>query len=64
MNENLLTLNRLAQRLKIPAKWLRAEADAGRIPCLKIGCRYYFNVPAVLEAISILAANTRQAVAQ
>jgi hypothetical protein len=25
----------MARRLRVPARWLRAEADAGRVPCLK-----------------------------
>ena len=31
----LLPLGPMARRLRVPARWLRAEADAGRVPCLK-----------------------------
>jgi hypothetical protein len=31
----LLPLTVVARRLKVPSRWLRAEAEAGRIPCLR-----------------------------
>ena len=63
MNE-LLTLSRLARRLRIPAKWLKAEADAGRLPHLKAGPRYLFNAWAVQEALAAKAANGCKGVAR
>jgi hypothetical protein len=42
MNE-ILSLARMARRLGVTQQWLRAEADAGRVPCLKAGKRYLFN---------------------
>lgn len=59
MNE-LLTLSRLARRMGVPATWLRTEADAGRIPCLRAGRRYLFDLSAVQRELSDRAANTRQ----
>ena len=53
---DLATLHELAQRLCLPRDWLRHEADAGRIPCLKIERRYRFNVEAVREALAGRAA--------
>ena len=32
---SLLPLNIVARRLRVPVGWLRAEAEAGRVPCLK-----------------------------
>ena len=47
------TLRRLASRTGLPATWLKAEAEAGRIPCLKIGRRVLrFNVDAVERALA------------
>lgn len=42
-NAQLLSLPALAEALKLPEGWLKAEADAGRIPHLRISKRYRFN---------------------
>ena len=47
----LLNLNQLARRLGITKKWLKTEADNGRLPCLKAGRRYLFNLEAVNMAL-------------
>jgi excisionase family DNA binding protein len=44
----ILTLCELADHLRLPRTWLRAEADAGRIPCLRAGRRLRFD-PAAVE---------------
>lgn len=31
----LLPLNVVARRLRVPVRWLRAEAEAGRVPSLR-----------------------------
>lgn len=49
----LLNVHALARKLGLSAAWLKAEAAASRIPCLKIGRRLLFN-PAAVE--SVLAA--------
>ena len=59
MND-LLSLSRLARRLGVTQQWLRDQADAGKIPCLKAGNRYLFNPLAVQEALAVKAARTRQ----
>ncbi len=43
----LLSLPALAEVLKLPERWIQAEADAGRIPCLRVGHHYRFNRQAV-----------------
>lgn len=43
----LVTVRGLADRLKLPAAWLRTEAEAGRIPSLRAGRRLLFNPTAV-----------------
>ncbi len=56
----LLSLARAARRLGLTAKWLRAEADAGRVPCLRAGTRYLFDLAALTEALANRAKNGRQ----
>ncbi len=51
MNETHVCLLELSDRLGLPAAWLRREADARRIPCLRVGRRRMFNVPSVLKAL-------------
>jgi excisionase family DNA binding protein len=58
----LLSLPALAEVLKLPTRWIRAEADAGNIPHLKVGNRYRFNRNAVLEVLAKRAAQAGKAV--
>lgn len=45
MDDTLLPLNRAARRVGVTAKWLRGEAEAGRVPCLPTGTnRFLFDV--------------------
>lgn len=46
----LLPLNRMARHLRVTVAWLRDEANAGRVPCLRAGDRYLFS-PAAVERI-------------
>ena len=48
----LLPLGAMARQLHVPAKWLREEAAAGRIPHLRAGNVLLFN-PAVVEPLLI-----------
>lgn len=52
----LLSLNRMARRLRVTIAWLRTEADAGRVPCLRAGTRYLFAPEAVERVLSERAA--------
>jgi hypothetical protein len=52
----LLSLARAARRLGVTARWLKAEANAGRVPCLRAGTRYLFDSVAVTQALSKRAA--------
>jgi hypothetical protein len=45
--ESFKPLHVAATHLGVPVTWLRAEAEAGRVPHLKIGRRFMFNVEAV-----------------
>ena len=46
----LLPLGPMARQLRVTARWLRAEAEAGRVPCLKAEKRYLF-APAIVERV-------------
>jgi hypothetical protein len=46
----LLPLNVVARRLRVPVRWLRAEAEAGRIPSLRADNQFLCNLTAV-EAV-------------
>ena len=56
MENDLLNLPSCAHRLGVPVRWLKTQAEAGRIPCLRFGKRkYLFNLEAVRLAIADLA---------
>ena len=57
---HLLTLNCLAAHMKLPREWLRTEAAAGRIPCLRIGRKLVFSPEAVEKALAKRAAVHKQ----
>jgi excisionase family DNA binding protein len=58
VNQQLLSLPALAEALKLPESWIKAEADAGKLPHLKIGMRYRFNRDAVVRALAERAARS------
>ena len=37
----------LAYRLGLSGSWLKAEAEAGRLPCLRVGRKLMFNIEAI-----------------
>jgi hypothetical protein len=47
----LAPLNVAARRLRVPFKWLRAEAEAGRVPCLRAGKQILCDIEAVEAAL-------------
>lgn len=56
-NQKLFNLIGLAEELQLPAKWLKEQAKAEKIPCLFIGRKKMrFNLEAVKEALADLAA--------
>jgi hypothetical protein len=56
----LLPLSQTARLLHVPSDWLRAEAEAGRVPHLKAGKALLFDVDTVER---ILIERARQPVA-
>ena len=51
----LANLGRLALELRLPRSWLKAEAEAGRIPCLRIGRQFRFDAAAVKRTLAMRA---------
>ena len=43
MPDDLLTTSAAARHLRVSARWLRAEAEAGRVPALRAGKRFLFS---------------------
>ncbi len=52
----LLSLPRAARRFGVSARWLKAEAIAGRVPCLRADSRFLFDADAVTTALRERAA--------
>lgn len=52
MSEQLLNLVTMARVLGVPKSWLKDEADAGRVPCLRAGDRYLFAPDAVERVLA------------
>lgn len=46
------SLRRTAAHLGLPVAWLRREADAARLPCLRAGRRRMFDIDAVAAALA------------
>ena len=43
----LVTASIMARRLRVTLRWLRAEAEAGRIPCIRAEKQMLFNADVV-----------------
>lgn len=56
----LLPLGPMARRLRVTSRWLRAEADAGRVPCLRADNQYLFAPEATEAVLAERAATERQ----
>jgi len=56
MDDKLLSLPRMARRLGVTQRWLREQADAGRVPHLRADKRYLFAVHAVQAELAKQAA--------
>ena len=51
-DDNFVNIHGLVRILRLPHEWLMVEAKAGRIPCLRVGNRFRFNVEAVKAALA------------
>ena len=61
METNLVNLTGLSRRVRLPAAWLKSQAAAGRLPCLRVGRKVRFNVAAVEKTLAEMAAERRGA---
>ena len=48
---DLIPLTTEARRLRVSSKWLREEAEAGRIPALRAGKTFLVHPPSVEAAL-------------
>lgn len=46
----LLPVGPTARRFRVPVRWLKAEADAGRIPCVRADAVLLFD-PDIVERV-------------
>lgn len=53
----LLSLPRAARRLGVSARWLKSEAVAGRVPCLRADSCFLFDADALTAALRERAAS-------
>lgn len=47
LTARLQPLGTVARALGVPSSWLRGEADARRLPCIRAGRTIIFDVPTV-----------------
>ena len=47
MMTRLVSVKALSERTGLPAQYIRREADAGRLPCIRVGRRRMFDLDAV-----------------
>lgn len=52
---DILTLSRAARRLGVTVRWLRGEAEAGRVPCVIAERRMLFDARVLLQTVSAMA---------
>lgn len=52
MVTKLVSLPELSDLTGLPMAWLRREADAGRLPCLRVGRRRMFDPEAVRKVLA------------
>ncbi|MFH1268867.1 MAG: DNA-binding protein [Planctomycetota bacterium] len=55
----LLPVGPMARLLRVPVKWLRQEAEAGRVPCLKADKALLFD-PDTVERVLLERAKATQ----
>lgn len=64
MNDELITIGRLAKLLKVDIRWLRKEVDAGHIPHLQAGKDTLFNPDAVRHELIKRAQQNKRKLSQ
>ena len=54
----LVTTSELARRWRVAARWIRQEADQGRLPGVRAGAQWLFNLEVVEHLLAERAATT------
>jgi excisionase family DNA binding protein len=52
---HVTNLTGISAHTGLPREWLRKAADAGHIPCLRVGRKMLFNREAVERALAVIA---------
>ncbi|MFN4841254.1 MAG: hypothetical protein ACK48N_08965 [Planctomyces sp.] len=52
MDTKYIRVEELARATRLPAAWLKREADAGRLPCIRAGRLRMFDLAAVLRTLA------------
>lgn len=55
-SQGLLPLRRMATRLGVPSRWLKEQAESGKVPGLQAGNRWLFVPDEAMDAVRALAA--------
>lgn len=58
--QKLLPVGPMARRLRVPVRWLRAEAEAGRLPHVKAERQFLFD-PETVERVLLERAQRMEA---
>jgi hypothetical protein len=59
-DRRLVTDSQMARILRVHVRWLRAEADAGRLPCVRAETRYLFDRQLIEQTLLERAGTERQ----
>lgn len=54
----IMSLRRMASHLGVPSKWLREQAELGKIPGLRAGDRWLFAPDVAFTAVRAMAGAT------
>mgnify|MGYP006310699969 CR=1 FL=1 len=56
----LKNINQIANELDLPLSWIKEQVEAGKIPCLRIGRKYKFELEAVKASLAETAAERKE----
>ncbi len=54
----LVSLPDMAERLGVPPLWLKEQAEAGRVPCLRVGRKLMFHTKTAQAAVLAMAGDS------
>lgn len=57
----LVSLPDMAERLGVPPRWLKEQAEAGRVPCLRVRRELMFHDATTEAAVLAMAGNSMSA---